>query len=344
VEDLKETAHKLLFENPLKCKNCGEKVELNAEEEKKIVSQLFVRMILRSDKSCFHYTGVPTVVFLTFLFQWVSSVLEKVKYWGGHNRLQSGRIGDKGRRSYKISKFEAMILTLVKIRTGMDNTHLSFLFGISASHVSRIFTTWVNVLNQCMKPLLLYPSKELCRDNLPDSFKHFPKTRCIIDCTELRIEKSFSPRTQKITYSNYKHHNTGKILVAIMPSGAITFLSKVYVGSVSDRSIVEKSGFLSRLEERDDIMADRGFNVRDLMLQKKATLNIPAFSRGATLSSKSVKLSRKIASVRIHVERAIGRMKTFKMLSGILSLKVRFLLNQILTIVAVLCNMQQRLC
>jgi hypothetical protein len=55
-----------------------------------------------------------------------------------------------------------------------------------------------------------------------------------------------------------------------MPSGAICFLSKVYVGSISDRSIVEKSGFLNMVEEGDDIMADRGFKVRDLMLHKKS--------------------------------------------------------------------------
>jgi len=38
-------------------------------------------------------------------------------------------------------------------------------------------------------------------------------------------------------------------------------------------------------------------------------LNIPAFTHGKVLSHKAVRRSRKIASVRIHVERAIRRMK-----------------------------------
>lgn len=339
-----EEAACLLTEKPVTCKSCGDPVQLSLQEEQMVVGQSFVKKILRSDKSCFYYTGIPTVVFLTFLFKWISDASETVKNWGGKHNFVSGRVGGRGRHSYKISQFESMILTLVRIRRGFDMTHLAFLFGISQAHISRIFTTWVNVLNQCLKPLLLWPSIELCRQNLPEPFEHFPKTRCIIDCTEFKVEKSFRPKTQRLTWSNYKHTNTSKLLVAIMPSGAITYLSKLHVGSVSDRYIVSKCGFLNRLEPGDDVMADRGFNIRDLILKKKATLNIPAFSRGAQLSSRSVKLSRKIASVRIHVERAIGRMKTFKIISGVIRLKERFLLNQILTIVAVLCNLQKRLC
>jgi hypothetical protein len=91
------------------------------------------------------------------------------------------------------------------------------------------------------------------------------------------------------------------------------------------------------------IMADRGFNIREPLLAKKATLNMPAFSHGKQLSAKAVMRSRKIASVRVHVERAIGRMKSFRILRGV-GLRTRFYLNQIITIVCVLCNLQKRLC
>ena len=67
---------------------------------------------------------------------------------------------------------------------------------------------------------------------------------------------------------------------------------------------------------------------------------MPAFAHGRTLSMKAVRRSRKIAAIRNHVERAIRRIKTFKILTGIIPLKLRFLLNQILTIFCVLCNLQ----
>ena len=55
----------------------------------------------------------------------------------------------------------------------------------------------------------------------------------------------------------------------MMPTAAITFLSKVYSGCISDAHIMEKSGFLDKLSERDDVMADRGFNICHLLLPKQ---------------------------------------------------------------------------
>ena len=183
----------------------------------------------------------------------------------------------------------------------------------------------------------------MVKGNLPPSFTKFPNTRVIIDATELFIEKPTRPKAQKLKWSTYKHANTLKILVGIMPSGAITFLSKVYAGSISDISLTKASGILNLIEKGDDVMADRGFNIRHLLIPKEATLNIPPFSYGRTLGRAATRKSRKIAAVRIHVEWAIGRMKTFRILSGIIPIKLRHQLNQIVTIIAVLANLQPRL-
>ena len=156
---------------------------------------------------------------------------------------------------------------------------------------------WVTFLDNCFSGLFEWPFKEVNSANLPKSFKDFPHTRAIIDCTEYFVQKPLRPYAQRITYSSYKHANTFKQLVAIQPSGAISFLSKLYVGNISDQAIVKTSGFLDLVEPGDDIMADRGFNIRHLLLPKQATLNIPAFSHGKSLGMKAVKKSRKIASV-----------------------------------------------
>ena len=55
----------------------------------------------------------------------------------------------------------------------------------------------------------------------------------------------------------------------------------------SDLQIVQKGNCINRVEEVEDIMADRGFNIRHLLLQKTATLNIFAFCHGRHLSSKA---------------------------------------------------------
>jgi len=67
-------------------------------------------------------------------------------------------------------------------------------------------------------------------------------------------------------FSSYKNHVTLKGFVGIAPSGAITFISQLYGGSISDREIVERSGFLKlEFDKGDTVMADKGFTIEDLL-------------------------------------------------------------------------------
>ena len=115
-------------------------------------------------------------------------------------------------------------------------------------------------------------------------------------------------------------------MVAISPTGTITFVSNLYSGSIYDVSIVKESKCIDRFELGDDMMAGRGFNIRHLLLPKRATLDIPAFPRGKNSFKKAVCKLRKNASVRIHVERAMMRMKTLKNISETIPIKLRYLL------------------
>ena len=313
---------------------------MDNERQEKISQGKFVNEILHSNEACFRYTGVPTVDLLKAIFNWIEPTAKHIKLWDGKLKLTPGR--KSGRRRYKLSLFEEYLLTLVRIRKGFDTHHLAFLFAISQSHVCRMFNAWVNLLSKCLEQTLVWPTKETNKNNMPESFKAFPRTRVIIDCTELYVEKPFKPRAQRATWSTYKHANTFKLLVGIMPTGAITFVAKLYSGSTSDQNMVKLSNFVDKIEAGDDVMADRGFNILHL-LPKRATLNIPAFSHGKPLSLKALTRSRKIAAVRIHVERAIRRMKTFKIITGIIPIRLRYTLNQILKVIAVLCNLQGRL-
>ena len=72
-------------------------------------------------------------------------------------------------------------------------------------------------------------------------------------------------------------YTTLKGLVGISPGGAITFISQLYKGHISDREIVMRSVFLSLPFARgDSVMADKGFTVPDL-LPLGVSLNIPPF-------------------------------------------------------------------
>ena len=82
-----------------------------------------------------------------------------------------------------------------------------------------------------------------------------------------------------MTYSTYKNQNTFKCLVGISPGGAITFVSKLFPGSITDRQLTQKRGLYDILEQGDAIMADRGFDIQDDFTPLGVRVNIPPFMR-----------------------------------------------------------------
>ena len=252
--------------------------------------------------------------------------------------------------SRKLSKYEEFIITLIRLRLAVFTFFLADIFGVSNARVSQIFTTWVNFMYHILTPLLVWPSTPVIKKFLPKSFKlSYPNTVCIIDCTEFFIHKPRSPSAQSRTYSVYKHHNTYKALIGITPSGAIIFVSNLWGGNTSDRYITQHCGFLDNVRPGHEIMADRGFLIRDLLLEKGAKLVIPPFTKkcnwgkGKRLLQSDIIKTRRIANLRIHVERAIERLKNFNILSNTMPLTLKPLSNQILKVCAFLCNLQRHL-
>ena len=176
---------------------------------------------------------------------------------------------------------------------------------------------------------------------MPESFKRtYSKTRCIIDCTELYCQRPASLAIQSALYSSYKSQVTYKALLGISPAGTITFISELYDGSISDKEITRRSGILQCNWNRgDSLMADRGFTIAEELKPLGVKLNIPCFLDGRTqLTKAEVKESQTIASVRIHVERAIQRVKRFKILRNEIPLTLHGSVNQIWTVCCLLCN------
>ena len=136
--------------------------------------------------------------------------------------------------------------------------------------------------------------------------KKYPATRCILDCTEIKVCKPSSLRARSKCFSTYKNITTAKGLLRIAPSGVPVFISDLYTGSISDTDMRRQSESLELLEKGDDCMADRGFKIKNLLDPIEETLNIPPFLSEKGQFCEEVETTQSIASVRIHVERAIN--------------------------------------
>lgn len=74
------------------------------------------------------------------------------------------------------------------------------------------------------------------------------------------------------------------------------------------------SGLLDMVEEGDVFLVDRGFRCEDMFAARGATLLMPSLTKKRTqLPGAEVTASRKLSSVRIHVERAIRKIKVFRL-------------------------------
>ena len=118
-------------------------------------------------------------------------------------------------------------------------------------------------------------------------------------------------------------------------------VSSCYGGRASDIFIVRNSGFLNMIESYDEIMADRGFKIREDL----AKLCIPpSCASSMQMLPHDVRETSNITNVRIYVEQAIGRLKVFLLLNNELPISLLPLADDIVRVCCALCNLLPPLC
>ena len=300
-----------------------------------------IEQIAEKDDLIQFYTGFASYQLLLKFFNFLGPSVNQLTYWGDEVHTTTFK------RKMSLTPINQFFLTLTKLRLNLKTVDLSVRFGISTGLVSRYFNTWVCFLFQHMKEIDWTPSVEQVAGTLPCSFqKFYPTTYSILDASELFIETPSDLFAQSSTWSNYKQHNTAKFLIGCTPNGVISYVSPLYVGSVSDVELTRVSGYLDTLDGKEgcSVMADRGFTIRDMLATKGIDLNIPPFMEGKKQFTESdIQKGRRIASLRIHVERAIGRVKNYGILKGVFPISMIRIANQIVCVCAWLTNFQPAL-
>jgi len=131
------------------------------------------------------------------------------------------------------------------------------------------------------------------------------------------------------------------MFVCVTPAGAVSFVSSLYAGSISDKHITQVSGLLDLLESGDTVMADKGFLIADLLAQRGCKLVMPTFlSHKGQFSVDKANLNKIVANLRVHVERANRRFKEYHLFDSPISLTLAGSINQLWTVACLLTNFQ----
>lgn len=240
------------------------------------------------------------------------------------------------------------MITLKKIRLHQPNAILALDFGLATSSVTKIIRVTVPAIASVLKSLVYFPPSSDVQMNQPIPFrKNYSQVQSIIDCFEIQIEKPVDAVKQALTWSDYKGCNTIKYLISITPDGLINFISPGYGGRATDSLIFEDCGILQTLPEGSAVLADRGFkNIAHLLQQNGHTLiRPPSVSAKVKPTKKEVLGTKKIAALRIHVERAIGRLRGFELMlpHACVDLKQVDLLDSVVISACGIVNLQSSL-
>lgn len=194
----------------------------------------FVNLIDTPQKSVSTMTGIPT-------FELLEKIIE----------IYKSEFPDK--RMHHMTYKDRIIMTFLKLKQDLSCVVLSILFkNITAESCRLIYSSILlyPVIPSMAKILgcsIYWPSKEEIIANITYCFKKFPNTRIILDCTEIPVQKPKCLTCRFKLYSNYKSILTLKFLIGISPGGIITYISKPYGGRASDKSILEQSGLIQKM-------------------------------------------------------------------------------------------------
>lgn len=288
------------------------------------------------------YTGLSSYNMLITCYSLIESEIPQNLNCGPSATSTSAVTPAKIGRPRLLTPFQEFVMVVMRLTLGLFEKDLSHRFGVSVATVSEVLRKWIRFLAKEFRPLIRQPKKELISFYSPKSFRElFPDVVIVVDCTEIEMERPSALDNQSACYSSYKSRPTMKALLGITPSGVLSFVSGFFPGSTSDREITMQSHFLNILNTGDAVMADKGFNVQDELASVGATLVIPSFLKGKTqFSSGDCSKNKAIASLRIHVERLMERIKNWHILDRRMPITVAPYASDILTIIGALSNFQ----
>lgn len=233
-----------------------------------------------------------------------------------------------------------VILVLIKLKLNISFACLAVMLNVSPSSCTKYFYTVLHLLSLALKPVVYWPTKDAVIANMPKCFLKYKRTRVVLDCTEIAVQKCKCLKCRIRTYSHYKGTNTLKFLIGITPAGTISFVSRAFGGRATDKAIFLKENIISKCDPHDAIMVDKGFMIENECAENYLQLIRPPFlKKKEQFSKEEAEQTADIAHARVHVERAIQRIKLFNILNDQIDWFIIPYINDVMNVVCALVNL-----
>ena len=224
-----------------------------------ICFQTVHKNILKNDEKVMFYIDIPKLSTFLNLYDFISPFVERKCRGVKSTRKPSSKfiksnLNQKERPACKLTRYDEFLITLMKIRLELLNEDIADRFKFSRTLISQIFSTWVRATVKVLSCMIKVWDLGTVSTLRAKKFKS-QKLHSVADATEIFIQTPKDHLLQCLTWSNYKYHNTLKVLVIALSSD-IMFISSAYQGSISDKKITKQSGYRDMMEPYTELVLD----------------------------------------------------------------------------------------
>lgn len=259
------------------------------------------------------YTGLPSLETFTWLVNLLCGYLESFDY---------------------ISKPNQLLMSLMKLRLGLDTQDLAFRFNVSRNAVSNILSDAIPKMACKLKFLISWPTPRKPLHKIPWVFKSQFKNCCVIlDCFEFLIEKPLNITARSQTWSDTRHHHTIKCLVGITPCGSVSYVSQCWGGRISDTELIMHTEFLDNIQFGDLVITCKDFSI-DKELSRKG-------ARVITLDFKHMH-DYELSAVCVYLKKTFEKIRSHRILSQTLPISLLPYVDEMLACCLAISNLQPK--
>lgn len=205
----------------------------------------------------------------------------------------------------KLSAAQEVLLVLVYLRHNVAHEVVGQMFGVSADTSENLFHEIVPLVRELFPANRLDAEKRFQRGGGGASLHVQEIDRILIDSFETAIPRPSLNDRQKRVYSGKKKRHTLKTQVVTDVAGEVLDVDGGHRGPMADKKLYEESAVARQFPQ--------AIKQADLAYLGTEGVQTPQRTpRGGELSDEQREANRQLASVRVHVEHGIRRLKGFR--------------------------------